>query len=433
MKKAIFAFLVLAVMIATGCGGGGMTPAVGKAVDAIITFDKEDIVSESHEGLEKVKLTIDCKGRDLFIENCIIPTVEISWGAWSYTKPLNWNIQANSSKSYELTFITDSDRALEPLSYVREVNQSTSATDWTMYAEVLSVPEAKQIGKAVKTCIPKVTYIDATCVNDKDGRKCTCSKGVLEGERCRVTEEVCETSKNYSGTIAGYLPGTVAVTDGSQKIAESEVIGILTGAGNGIINNGNLSVSFAGNPPEGSLILAMYLKSVGKLKSLPKGGTMKLAYGTLKLEQEEGTGFLVDSSKNVYGEIISDSLVFYRPLGFQGAPLVAYYGGEPYNAFGGEVIGEADGIKTIFNLRTRYANIKDNTIKVFTAKEPGKIVLFNKYTGELTVKFDNPPAAGEKIKASYVLFKVNIPIKLKFKTNGGDVEKVINFENRNKT
>lgn len=377
--QLITVFLLLLSLV--GCGGN-LTSSTNESKSLSIAVSPSSIDTSSTYGVEQVTATFACSANDLFNTTCRVDSVRIDFNGYSYTMPLNLLLNPGEQRSVKLEVFTNSDRELEPFSYLRDVNPSTSATGWTTYSEVIGTIGSKQFAQGKEECTVDPNTGEKTCV------------GV----------------SNYSGAIPNHTAGTVKITDGTQVLEET-TFGVLTGDGSGYINGNSISLSFATPPQVGAFISAMYLNPLKQLSEKPAEG-LKVVYNDLILTRNND--FLVDADGNAYAMITNNDITVLRPMGFKNAPLVVVYQAAPFSAYGGERIGEGDGVTTVFSLKTKYAPILEGSLSVFSESRPAEILFYNKYTGDVTVSFKEPPAEGEPIKASYIITEVNMPITITF-------------------
>ena len=469
-NRFISKFFLIFILLISGCGGHisgnsdeGVTVDVSVCTDSIYTtYDSEP---------EKITVTVQCNTDDLFNTKCRLNNARITIGTYSYDIPINISMEANEIKSFELTVFSNSDKELEPFSYLRDVNPSTSETGWTSYSEILAYPESIEIGIGSEACTTDTTCesgLEYNPVSDSCEALPYCLEGTLnpdtnlcetpgpdctgdfiynaERDTCEASPDcyagtfdplsgVCETIpketstcspvKSFSATLPDHTSGTVKVSDGSQNLEET-AFGLLTGSGAGSISGNDLSFTFASPPTVDSLIYAMFLTPLQPLSSIPRGYDLKIAYKDILLTEEND--FLIDASGDIYATLTGNVITPLKPFGFRDSPLVASYSGEPFNAYGGESIGSGNGYDSTFSLKTKYAPHVEGTFQVFTEKQIGGIQSYNPYSGEFVATFEVPPAVGEKIKASYVLSKVITPVIVEISANTGTYSFLINLE-----
>lgn len=265
---------------------------------------------------------------------------------------------------------------------------------------------------------PKTT-VTYTAVDNRNNTK----SATLEIERpssqatslsVKSQSQQCSLVNNFSVSIPEYTLGTLKIVAGEQTLEEKS-FGVLSGKGSGTITKAEkgytVSFSFSSPPAKGTPINAYYLTKPKTLSNNIKNESLRISYGDLTLSQSGN--YLVDASGKVYGQIDNNKTInFTSIIAIKEAQLIAAYEGEPYNVSGGEIVGKGDGVSKTFTLKTKYAPLHNDSLKVFISREPAKLKSVNLLTGEFTAVFDNPPAYQEDIRASYVISKVNMPIKL---------------------
>ncbi len=393
MKRVIFG--VLTIFFLASCGGGGLSSSAS-STEVSISLSTDHIESNNLTGNENIDVTADCASGDLFAKECLLRGVTVSWEGESITYPLNYRIKIGESRKFTLTLISDSERILEPFSYLSDANPTISNSNWTAYSET--------VGKIGSTLFAMGSQ--------------NCSADPSD-----PTKQICTGIKTYAGFIPNYTKGTLKITDGEQVLEET-TFGVLSGSGTGYIDNRNyVRITFANEPQINSLITASYILPLAPLKNLPKGNDLQVVYGTLKLKQEaiNGNEYLLNPADSVpYAQLLSAGIVPIQSWGFRNAAVTASYSAAPYNGSGGEVIGSGDGISTVYHLRTKYAPIVDGSLKVFTPYQAGDIQYYNRNTGEVAVSFKTPPAATENLKASYYISHVRVSMALAFDTGSGE-------------
>lgn len=393
MKRVIFG--ILALVFLASCGGGGLSSS-NSTTEVSISLSTDHIESNNLTGNENIDVTAECTSGDLFAKECLLKGVAVSWEGESITYPLNYRIKIGESKKFTLSLISDSERILEPFSYLSDANPTVSNSNWTAYSET--------VGKIGSTLFATGSQ---TCSADPND----------------ATKQICTGIKSYAGYLPNYTKGTLKITDGEQVLEET-TFGILSGSGSGYIDNKNyVKITFANEPPVNSMITASYILPLSTLNNTPKGNDLQMVYGTLKLKQEDinGKTYLLNEADSVpYAQLINAGIVPIQSWGFRNAAVTVSYSAAPYNGSGGEVIGVGDGTSTLYHLKTKYAPIVDGSLKVFTASQDGEIQYYNRNTGEITVSFASPVASTENIKASYYISHVRVPMSLVFDSSNGE-------------
>jgi len=392
MKRVIF--VIAAILMLASCGGGGLNSG-NSPTDLTISLSTDHIDSNNLTGDENIDVTADCSSGDLFAKECLLKRVTVSWGEESLTYPLNYRIKIGESKKFALTLISDSERILEPFSYLSDANPTISNSNWTAYSETVGKIGSTLFATGSQTCSPDP--------ND-------------------ATKEICAGVKSYAGYLPNYTRRTLKITDGDQVLEES-TFGVLSGSGSGYIDGKNyLKVTFSKEPQVNALITASYIQPLSALKNVPKGNDMKMVYGALKMGQEDINGktyLLNEVDKVPYAQVVDTTILPIQSWGFKNAAVTASYYAAPYNGSGGEVIGAGDGKATLYHLKTKYSPIFDGSLKVFTASQAGEIQYYNRNTGEVTVAFKSAVPAIENIKASYCISHVSVPMSIAFESDNG--------------
>lgn len=390
------------LLVVFGCGGGFSSALTGKSgIEEKVWLDKEDVISDSIESTDTVTGVIGCEVNDVFSDGCNFESVNINFPTldYSFTVPLGVTLKNKEQKPFKIKLADISLKTYGPFAYLRDVNPSTAYTEWTVATEVLSKPETVRLASGYEIC------------HVEDGK------------------EVCVPGENFTATLSGsYIPGTLAIYGGSGKLLEETSFGLLTGQGSGSIEKSYsgyvLNFHITGGVPKGASIVGAYLPS---LKEFYVKGLFTLQYGDLTLTLDKG--LLKDSGGKVYG--VYDSTMgmvdWVQPIGFRNAAIVAMYETDPWQGYGGEVVGEGDGVSTVYEVQTKYPYIKDGTLKVFADTMPGDILFYDKYTGKVTVRFNTTLPKGTKIRASYVIYRVSVPVELTFKTQNGEYKKNLTY------
>ena len=393
MKRVILG--ILALVFLASCGGGELSSS-NSTTEISISLSTDHIESNNLTGNENIDVTAECSSGDLFAKECLLKGVAVSWEGESITYPLNYRIKIGESKKFTLPLISDSERILEPFSYLSDANPTVSNSNWTAYSET--------VGKIGSTLFATGSQ---TCSADPND----------------ATKQICTGIKSYTGYLPNYTKGTLKISDGEQVLEET-TFGVLSGSGSGYIDNKNyVKITFANEPQVNSMITASYILPLSALKNSPKGNDLQMVYGTLKLKQEDinGKTYLLNEADSVpYAQLISTGIVPIQSWGFRNAAVTVSYSAAPYNGSGGEVIGAGDGRSTLYHLKTKYAPIVDGSLKVFTASQDGEIQYYNRNTGELTVSFKSLVATTENIKASYYISHVRVPMSLVFDSSNGE-------------
>lgn len=392
MKRVIF--VISAILMLASCGGGGLGSG-NSPTDLSISLSTDHIYSNNLTGDENIDVTADCNSGDLFAEECLLKGVTVNWGGESLTYPLNYRIKIGESKKFTLTLISDSERILEPFSYLSDANPTMSNSNWTAYSETVGKIGSTLFATGSQTCSPDP--------ND-------------------ATKEICAGVKYYAGYLPSYTRGTLKITDGDQVLEET-TFGVLSGSGSGFIDSKNyLRVTFSKEPQVNALITASYIQPLSALKNVPKGNDMEMVYGALKMTQEDINGktyLLNEADKVPYAQVADTTILPIQSWGFRNAAVTVSYHAAPYNGSGGEVIGAGDGKATLYHLKTKYSPIVDGSLKVFTASQAGEIQYYNRNTGEVTVAFKSAVPAIENIKASYYISHVSVPMSIAFESDNG--------------
>jgi hypothetical protein len=392
MKRVIF--VISAILMLASCGGGELSSG-NSPTDLTISLSTDHIDSNNLTGDENIDVTADCSSGDLFAKECLLRGVTVSWGEESLTYPLNYRIKIGESKKFALTLISDSERILEPFSYLSDANPTISNSNWTAYSETVGKIGSTLFATGSQTCSPDP--------ND-------------------ATKEICAGVKSYAGYLPNYTRGTLKITDGDQVLEES-TFGVLSGSGSGYIDSKNyLRITFSNEPQANALITASYIQPLSALKHIPKGNDIKMVYGDLKMGQEDVNGktyLLNEGDKVPYAQVVDTAILPIQSWGFKNAAVTVSYSAAPYNGSGGEVIGSGDGRSTLYHLKTKYAPIVDGSLKVFTASQAGEIQYYNRNTGEVTVAFKSAVPAIENIKASYYISHVSVPMSIAFESDNG--------------
>jgi hypothetical protein len=392
MKRVIF--VISAILMLASCGGGELSSG-NSPTDLTISLSTDHIDSNNLTGDENIDVTADCSSGDLFAKECLLKGVTVSWGEESLTYPLNYRIKIGESKKFALTLISDSERILEPFSYLSDANPTISNSNWTAYSETVGKIGSTLFATGSQTCSPDP--------ND-------------------ATKEICAGVKSYAGYLPNYTRGTLKITDGDQVLEES-TFGVLSGSGSGYIDSKNyLRITFSNEPQANALITASYIQPLSALKHIPKGNDIKMVYGDLKMGQEDVNGktyLLNEGDKVPYAQVVDTAILPIQSWGFKNAAVTVSYSAAPYNGSGGEVIGSGDGRSTLYHLKTKYAPIVDGSLKVFTASQAGEIQYYNRNTGEVTVAFGATVPTTENIKASYYISHVSVPMSIAFESDNG--------------
>lgn len=397
MNRKTGFILFLTALLLAGCGGDLVSATGGGENTLSVTIANTVIESNRLEGTESVDVTLECSGNDIFDVFCRVDSIEVSWDDNVRLIPINRKLKVGETEEMELEFFTNSDRELEPFSYLRDVNPSAASTGWTVYTEVIGEVQSRLLATTPDDCVPN------------------------SGE----TAAVCP--KAFSVTVDAYAPGTLCITDGSQTLEESS-FGVLSGDGNGVVESGGgeAQFQFSSTPDRQTFIMGMSVSPLRELGRDAEARDLRITYGDFTLEQEGSV--LLDESGEVFGMLDGRKVVPLRSWGFRSAPVVARYSSSPFNAFGGEIIGHGDGTSSVFSLKTKHAPVLESSLEVFTDRVAGEILLLDKYTGQATVRFDEPPGYGEEIKASYVVSSVSMPIDIVFNTNDGRKEHQVLLE-----
>lgn len=386
------------LLFTAGCGGGSLSSAVDDGNPSVsVALGTPSLSATMSDGTKTVSLTFTCSAQDLFVVDCHVDKVKVGIGDLFYDVPVNARMTAGESRTIDIPVFTNSHRELEPFNYLRDINPSTSESNWNIHSEVLASPSSFLVG----------TGTTSTAADPND-----------------PTKQVTLPVNSFSSSVPAHTQGTVRVTDGKQVLDE-ETFGHLSGDGNGIVSASSLTLSFSSAPAAGIPIVGMYLPTIKDMAVLPQTTNLKVAYDDLILTQSGA--LLLDDSGNVYAMISGKKITPVRSMGFRNAPFVAVYEGSPYSAFGGALLGHADGTSSVFTMKTKYAPIVQNSVKVFTDHAVATIHLNNPYTGELTFSFAAPPAPGEEIKISYVAQSVNTSINLDVITSSGTTNFAVPF------
>lgn len=393
-----FIFIAVVMLFVAGCGGGGLSSAVGNSGPSVsVSLDTPSLSATMSDTGKSVSLTLSCSSTDLFTVECIVNKVLIGLADMSYEVPVNAVLKSGEVRTVEIPVFTNSHKEIAPFNYLRDINPSTSASNWNVMSEILGTPTSFLIGKGA-----------SQMVSDPNN----------PGKQISVQ------NNNFNSSVPSFTPGTMRVTDGTQVLDET-TFGYLSGQGSGIVSGSSVNVSFTAAPATGVLIVGMYLPQLKDLAAPPQTTALKIVYDDLTLTQSGS--FLQDASGNVYATVSGTKITPVRAMGFKNAPLVAVYDAPPFTSYGGAILGYADGVSKIFTMKTRYAPLVAHSARVMTERAPATIIMENPYTGDLTFSFAEPPVSGEPIKVSYIVESVNTAINLDVVTSSGSTRFSVPF------
>ncbi|MEM7828045.1 MAG: hypothetical protein QW561_01750 [Candidatus Aenigmatarchaeota archaeon] len=411
MKKLSLPLLLSILLISCG---GGLTSAISNSegITETVTMDSTEIKSNSIDSVDRVSVTFGCEIKDLFSDKCNFDSVEVNYPTldYSYSIPLGISLKNKEQKTIDIKIADESVKLYGPFAYLRDTNPSTSSTEWTVVTKVLARPQTQYLTSGYEVCHEE----QQPPANPEDPPP--------------PPKMVCVPGEDFTAYLSGdYTPGTLAIYGGSGKLLEETSFGLLTGQGSGSITKtaGGYSLNFhiTGGVPKGASIIASYLTPFEKV--IVKGN-FAIQYGDLNLTMDKGV--LKDSSNRVYGLYKPDgSIEWIQSLGNRPSAVVAMYETDPWVGHGGEIVGAGDGFSSVYEVQTKYPYIKDDTLRVFSDVGPGNILFYDKYTGKITVKFDAALPKGTKIKASYVVYRVSVPVELTFKTSSGEQKKEVKY------
>lgn len=414
MRRLLTIILSSILLLVVGCGGGFSSALTEKTgVNEEVRLDSEEVTSNSIETTDTVTGVIGCEINDLFGEACNFETVEVRFPTldYSFSSPLALTLKNKEQKPIEIKIADISLKTYGPFAYLRDVNPSTASTEWTVVTKILARPKTAYLASGYEVC------------HDEP------QQPTNPDDPPPPPKTVCVPGEDFVASLNdSYLPGTFAIYGGSGKLLEETSFGLLTGQGSGNITKWysgySLNFHITGGVPKGSSIIGSYLTPLEKFYAK---GLFALQYGDLTLTLDKG--LLKDSGGKVYGvyDSAAGTVDWIQPIGFRNAAIVAQYETDPWQGYGGEIVGEGDGINTIYEVQTKYPYIKDNTLKVFASTMPGEILFYDKYTGKITVRFSGILPKGTKIKASYVVYRVSIPVELTFKTKNGEYKKNLTY------
>jgi hypothetical protein len=407
-KHKLFAALLLALTFFSACGGSGSDSA-SRSAQMKVSIPEDSIAAKTTDIPIKVSMKLSCRTDDLFDAACKVQKAIISLNGYSNETPLNVLLDSGQSKVVDITLFSQSDLLIPPLLYLFDENPSNSATEWSVYSEVVGETRTKLIGKTSETCVTKELPPANPC---PDGEPPTpgCSN-------TPQTTTECTPDKVYHLTLPTYTPGTLKIMEGTNTLEETS-LGYLAGNGTGYIEDGVAHITLNYAPPKDSDILAAFIDPLKSLEHMPYGNDLKLTYGTLALQQSGN--FLIDNEGESYASIDGKVINFVRSAGYQNSPMIATYSGEPYLTTGGEFAAWGDGINTQYRIKTKYAPVDPESFKVFTTEQPGEILSSNYSTGEFTVSFARPPLSDERIMVSYVLLKTDTTVQITIVTDSGN-------------
>jgi hypothetical protein len=389
-KIKIFLFIAI-IMVATaiaGCINTDLKTSIS------ISLSSQDVQSTKLDGDEKIQAIASCTGD----HECTVNSVTISWTdsvsgqSHSKTFQLKKTVSKNSSLTFDVVLIDNSDREYSPFSYLRSSNPTNANTGYTSYSESIAQPT---FGSNVTT--PAVNPLCTSSVTSIAVYDTSIPPVLIRTDSC--------TQFNLT-PVTDYVRGTLKVTDYTQSVQETGSFGNLSGDGTGyLLSTWYVKFNSGVDGTMGSLFVFYQKKSVGsgtsdlELSNSPLGNDLKLVYGSTTLTQS-GTS-LVDSTGIIYGYISGKNITLSRPLGYSDSDIVATYTSEPFVSIGGEVLGYGDGVNKTYSFRTKYAPLYDGSLTVFTSAGAAQTVSSNKYTGDVTAVFSSAVPLNTPIKASY--------------------------------
>lgn len=404
IKIFLFIAIIIVAMAIAGCINTDLKTSIS------ISLSSQDVQSTAINGDEKIQATASCTGD----HECTVNSVTITWTdsvsgqSHSKTYQLKKTISKNSSITFDVVLIDNSDREFAPFSYLRSSNPTTANTGYTSYSESIAKPTFE-------------TNTTTPAVNSQ------CTSDVTSVTVGTPPNDVTYSCVQFNLTpVANYVRGTLKVSDYTQGVQETGSFGNLSGDGTGyLLSTWYVKFNSGVDGTMGSLFVFYQKKSVGsgtsdlELSNEPLGSDLKLVYGSTTLTQSGSS--LVNSSGIIYGYISGKNITLNRPLGYSDSDIVATYTGEPFTSIGGEVLGYGDGVNTTYTFKTRYAPIYEGSLTVFTSDGVAQTIYNNIYTGEVTAVFSSPVSLNKAIKASYKTSSTNrMPFTVKISTDKGD-------------